>query len=657
MSGHNWKIKSFNNLVFCDHCGALLWGICTQGYQCSDCNFSAHSRCCSMVTAQCAKNPKSMYNRRATPPKEHIFHKTSKSISKFCNVCRDTTFTISTDPYMCKDCKFVAHSDCKSKAPSNCHENNDIVNNNNNNNNPNNVVYHHWVEGNLKQSKKCIQCNNSCEKTFSLAHYKCIWCFKYVHSACFDKHNPVCDLGVLADMIIPPTSVHLINQPQQQPQQQIPNSSSKEDLGKLEWKLVAPIPEKTLFVFINSKSGGQLGTSFMRKLSSILNPVQLIDLIHDGPDHGVKIIHSYLQQKPSDYKKFRILVCGGDGTVGWVLHVMRKYELPSIPIGIIPLGTGNDMARSFGWGGGYNKEKLPLILREIGDSRVHTLDLWNLEITGKENKTITMNNYFSIGIDANIALGFHTARNANPSLFTGRTVNKLWYTKIGLEEFVTTKFVKLSKILRITVNGVELILDKSIKGIMILNLGSYAGGVDLWGKKAVDKFKKQYIDDQLLEVVAVTSLPHLGSCLSNIANPIRLAQGNEIVIEHTKREGYDTTYQVDGEPYNIDSCTFKISFFKQVNMLTHKNFKTRTCTPKIQLDFSTVEVSIESTNNTTDNLNLPISTTTTTSTTTTNNNTIINIDNLIPETTQSQISTTESDSINNSNTIKEVVLQ
>lgn len=46
-------------------------------------------------------------------------------------------------------------------------------------------------------------------------------------------------------------------------------------------------------------------------------------------------------------------VAGGDGTVGWVLgclgelHAMGREPVP--PTGIVPLGTGNDLSRSFGW--------------------------------------------------------------------------------------------------------------------------------------------------------------------------------------------------------------------------------------------------------------------------------------------------------------------
>ena len=58
---------------------------------------------------------------------------------------------------------------------------------------------------------------------------------------------------------------------------------------------------------------------------------------------------------------------------------------------------------------------------------------------GETSKLITMNNYFGIGIDAEIALGFHQAREENPEKFNSRynnTMDKIHYIMTMLD-FIT----------------------------------------------------------------------------------------------------------------------------------------------------------------------------------------------------------------------------
>ncbi|XP_041799875.1 diacylglycerol kinase theta [Chelmon rostratus] len=306
-----------------------------------------------------------------------------------------------------------------------------------------------------------------------------------------------------------------------------------------------------LLVFVNPKSGGLKGRELLYGFRKLLNPHQVFDISNGGPLAG---LHTF-----REVPRFRVLVCGGDGTVGWVLGVLEavrhKLVCREPPIGIVPLGTGNDLARILRWGAGYSGEDPHHILVSVDEADEVLMDRWTIlldaqDITedGKDNgfleppKIVQMNNYFGLGIDAELSLDFHQAREDEPDKFTSRFHNKGVYVKVGLQKISYTR--SLHKELQLQVDAQNVPLP-NIEGLIFLNIPSWGSGADLWGSEVDGRYGKPSIHDGLLEVVGVTGVVHMGQVQSGMRSGIRIAQGNYIRLTVSK----PIPVQVDGEPW------------------------------------------------------------------------------------------------------------
>jgi Diacylglycerol kinase catalytic domain len=53
----------------------------------------------------------------------------------------------------------------------------------------------------------------------------------------------------------------------------------------------------------------------------------------------------------SPLRNVRLVICGGDGSVAWVVCELEKQGMAGIvPLAIMPVGTGNDLSNFMGWG-------------------------------------------------------------------------------------------------------------------------------------------------------------------------------------------------------------------------------------------------------------------------------------------------------------------
>ncbi|XP_035306944.1 diacylglycerol kinase iota isoform X1 [Cricetulus griseus] len=404
-----------------------------------------------------------------------------------------------------------------------------------------------------------------------------------------------CSLGAHAAVIVPPTWIIKVKKPQNS----LKASSRKKKRTSFKRKaskrgtneenrgrpfVIKPISSplmKPLLVFVNPKSGGNQGTKVLQMFMWYLNPRQVFDLSQEGPKDALEL-----------YRKvpnLRILACGGDGTVGWILSILDELQLsPQPPVGVLPLGTGNDLARTLNWGGGYTDEPVSKILCQVEDGTIVQLDRWNLHV--ERNPDLppeeledgvcklplnVFNNYFSLGFDAHVTLEFHESREANPEKFNSRFRNKMFYAGAAFSDFLQRSSRDLSKHVKVVCDGTDLtpkIQDLKFQCIVFLNIPRYCAGTMPWGNPGDHHdFEPQRHDDGYIEVIGFT-----------MASLAALQVGGHGERLHQCREVMLLTYksipmQVDGEPCRLAPAMIRISLRNQANMV--QKSKRRTSMP------------------------------------------------------------------------------
>lgn len=136
---------------------------------------------------------------------------------------------------------------------------------------------------------------------------------------------------------------------------------------------------------------------------------------------------------------------------------------------------------------GYTDEPVSKILHDIGQSDSVLLDRWRLKIspnddaekadTGKDNLPLNViNNYFSFGVDAHIALEFHEAREAHPEKFNSRLRNKMFYGQMGGKDLLLRKYRNLSDITKLECDGEDYtykLQEYRVHAILFLNIDRF----------------------------------------------------------------------------------------------------------------------------------------------------------------------------------------
>lgn len=311
----------------------------------------------------------------------------------------------------------------------------------------------------------------------------------------------------------------------------------------LESNAATPTP---IIFFINKLSGGQKGQDVYRILVRLLNPRQVF-LVENDTDI-IQALNIY-----SSLKNIRVCICGGDGTVAWVLgRLMEAFpSLKNPPVSICPLGAGNDMSRVLGWGHRYKSNQLLKTLTRISHAHPRALDRWRIRIEALEtnaanhesvnrrqrffsfmgrpkfihnadtqsyeNHPMPINafffNYISFGLDAAIVLDYQVRRKRDPSKFTSPVKNKILCINEGRKYFKDFAFGiawDLRSYIRLICDGQD--LTDSVRhchSLVLLNTPSFGSGTHPWGRMSTNRDtspRREHKKDDSFDQISTHSL-------------------------------------------------------------------------------------------------------------------------------------------------------
>ncbi|CAG9310217.1 unnamed protein product [Blepharisma stoltei] len=393
-------------------------------------------------------------------------------------------------------------------------------------------------------------------------------------------------------------------------------------------ELTQPCLETSIVLFANTSSGSTKAREYINlnsELHSIATKNGTVDLyIYHLNDENSKrngaLRCLFLLEK---VERLKVMAAGGDGTLIYVMETLLSFNvnISSIDFGILPFGTGNDLASMLGWG---RDPKSPIVGKHFTglknsienwlDAVPMHLDMWNIEIDvqedgylekiAKQPKGFTretmknpqgedikcykrlMTNYFSIGLDARIGVGFDKKRTKN------KHKNRMIYCWEGFKKIFCLPSPKVKKITTSLIEEDSKHIFNNLDGpqnlppdttvLLALNSRTYGGGDHFVWDKAKYKGNKlwnvQSPRDGLLEFMIYRGSLGLGleQIFTGRAHKLHQSQGPfEINFNDKNNENNRIYMQIDGEyfyaikPKQVRISLSEISVTRQISVLVN----------------------------------------------------------------------------------------
>jgi len=304
------------------------------------------------------------------------------------------------------------------------------------------------------------------------------------------------------------------------------------------------------FVFIiNPASGNGKAKEYFTTIQSIFSnhKIEFKYAFSDYHKHVYSLVPAFIR---NGYRKF--IAVGGDGTLNEILNSIIKTDKENsndYTLGIIPVGTGNDWAKTMEIKANAPKIAIDVLLKN--NIIKHDIGLINNEKTNEKNYFL---NIAGFGLDGVICKKLHDKRKEKK-----KRIGKLWYYYAILRNFLNYKA------LTINLKFDELNFQKRITFVAIAICKYYGNGFM--------PAKNANPTDGLFKLTTVDEVSTLG-LLNKLRNLFKgkidhykeVEKFNTQNIQASSKQ--DVYIQADGEFFGVLPATFSI-LQNKINVITN----------------------------------------------------------------------------------------
>ena len=310
---------------------------------------------------------------------------------------------------------------------------------------------------------------------------------------------------------------------------------------------------------VNPISGGGQGKVILNFVPEIMQSMGFEDSEWTAELTSGKRLREQIRETAE--KTETLIAVGGDGTMSTMLSVMLESGFAQkVRIGLIPLGTGNDLARVLNLYETFVNKGLLFLVRRLVQARHRPFDIW------KVNGQYVLANDVSSGIDARIAHDFNADRASGKISSHSVVANKMHY----VDRFFADRKHCLGKAHLKVLDQKGRWIEEDVSGyrtVIVGNIPSFASGAN--------PFDGSDMADGLLEVVPVPNMMSFFGALALGSVPLvgkiykrsflKTIHAKEVVLQTSEEE----FHQLDGDDLTRRAGSeIHIEYGCRVQMLT-----------------------------------------------------------------------------------------